>query len=858
MSESIPKGIKNSDLFILLVDDEADILELISEALKSFGPQIVTAANGHEALALIKKHSSKLALIVSDYTMPEMTGFELRSKMLSCGYQLPFIILSANIDKEQALKALELKISCFLEKPFEFENLQQSVEKHSQAQIAAIREEEDLLLGFIDDASGLIEQLEPLVLEIENNPNDSELINRLFGLVHTMKGASGFFQPPTLHKFIHKFEDLISKVKNHSLNVSADVISVFLKGIATIEQLIGELKTGQHLLTDLDQLLSIFTIVSSAESARSEDSIKKLAAAVTAKAKSIESKKDLRVSVELLDEFMQISGEMTVIKNMLDKVVRSIDRTIPGNKDVTLLNDLIGETHKINCSIQSNIIEIRKVTVKSITKPFFRTVRDLSVKLDKEVDFSVDGEDIRIDAAVGEVLSNSLIHMIRNSLDHGIEAPNIREQKQKARRGQLAVNIRIQGDDIIIEVSDDGAGISIERIKQKLLNNGLNKNVVDGFSEHEVMMQLFEPGFSTATEVTDVSGRGVGMDMVKKSIESMKGEIEIKSKIDFGTSFFIKIPAPRSVLILSSLVVKSADERVCIPQDNIIRILEVTPDFCAKHIWQIAGANMLNFADRIVPLLDLRTILTNEQNDLNGNHNIVVINTSQDVLFALIVDEILDLEDTVVKPLPSILKSLKVFAGVTFMGDGLVGLILSPDGVAQYHNIHNETRVRAKKVKSTKAQASAQNEVIVFQVDGSKSLYCIEQKQVYRFESWNPKEFQICGEQMIVAYRGRVMDLFWLSRLMELDGESSSSVIENKLDFVEQTESSENKNVLGIIIEKSGKNYGFIVRSIIDIRNIETEIIPCSLNQSGIKGRIIMGDDIVSLVDIQQLLDQCA
>jgi two-component system, chemotaxis family, sensor kinase CheA len=840
MSSELSKT--NKDLYILIVDDEKDLLQVVGKMVDAFGFQPLTATSGTEAIKLVEKFEKKIALILCDFNMPGTNGFELRTSLLEKWKQIPFVIISAYVSREDALKAVDLKISAFLPKPVDLNVLQACVIKESKERVLAIREEEDLLKGFIDEATGNIEALEPLVLELESHPNELELVNRIFGLVHTLKGASGYFQPLTLHRFVHKFEDLLSKIKSGAVPVTSDVISIILQSITILSKLVGELKSGEHLTTNLDELTAILNINN--KDLTKIISSSKQGTEPPSNAAAIEAKKDLRVSVDLLDEFMQISGEMTVARNMINKLVRSIEKTFPGNKDVSLLAELVDETHKINGAIQSKIVELRKMPIKSIIKSYPRLIRDLSTKLGKDVELCSQGDDLRVDTSVADVLSKSLIHMLRNSIDHGLETPEDRVKQNKPKKGKINIAARISGDDVIVEVSDDGRGILASKIKEKLLKNGMTKNQVEAMSEHRLLMQLFEPGFSTAVVVTEVSGRGVGMDVVKKSVESLKGEVSINTEPGKGTKFTLKIPTPRSVHIINSLVVKSGNERFCIPQDDILRILEIPKDQENKLINSLHGMRAIRLFEGLIPLIDFNEILGYDEKQKSDKLKIIVLKSSEGLTFAISVDEIMDVEDTVVKPLPLFLRGIEIFSGATFMGDGMIGLILSTEGLANKFHISSLNDKDTGPQEEEKRVSNKKQEIVLFSLENAPGLFAVPRAHISRFEQWDTNTLQFSGNRWVVPYRGQILQLVRLTELLNFKDPSAT--------FGEEQNGS---SILGLIVDDdNGHKVGLLVKSIVDICQIEGEFDDLIKDRRGMSGVLTLPDQTVTVLDVKNLI----
>ncbi len=430
--------------------------------------------------------------------------------------------------------------------------------------IAQIEERISLEQAFIEEANALVEEVEPLILSLEQNPGNVEALNIVFRNIHTIKGSSGFFDSNPIPEFLHCFEDVLSKMKSGKFPVSPAYVTVMLKALDVTRQMLDALRSHVQWEGSISEAIKMFDVEAEAaladspESAPAIDSGRDLARDLDETKAGMKTREAIQVPVQMLDEFMELSGEITVIRNMVNKLVRVIEKETPGNRNVSLLGELLDEMHKINSSVQGRLTELRKVPAGKILKPLPRAVRELSKSLGKQIELKLDGEGLRLDTAVAQVLGESLVHLVRNAMDHGIELPSDRLASGKSAKGCLEVLLREDGEEVFAVVRDDGWGIDTAKIKKQLLAGGkILESEVLGFSEVRLHSMIFEPGFSTAAQVTGISGRGVGLDMVKSSVEKLGGRIEIESKWKVGTSFTLRLPIPKSVLIVSSLLVQA-------------------------------------------------------------------------------------------------------------------------------------------------------------------------------------------------------------------------------------------------------------------------------------------------------------
>ncbi len=826
---------------IVFVDDDAESLDIFKHNATKLGIESTTFVDPNLAFEFITKNKSRILLIVSDYKMPTMNGFEFREHVTRVAPEIPFAILSGYVDREMALKGVEYKIDSFLEKPFKTLEFLSFLKKDGEPRIQTLKEDYEMLKGFTDDASNLLENIEEICLELENNHNNSDAIARIFGMVHTIKGSSGFFEPRDLHNFSHAFEDLLKDVQNGSRAVTPELVSIFLKGNDSLKIFVEEFKTGIYKIHNIPEMVKIFkglpeeiqeqTVASNESHPEASSGVKEQKAS------------ELRVSMTLLNEFMQTSGEMTVIRNMINKTVRSLEKQYQGDKEIGLLGELLDEMHKINSDVQSKITDIRRVPVSSLVKPLSRTVRDTARALKKDVDFVVEGEELRLDNSIAEVLTKSLVHMMRNSLDHGIESQEKRTQMGKNPKGKLLLRFSTQGENIVVDIQDDGAGINIEVIRAKVIEKGLRSAAAaQKMSQEELQYMIFDSGFSTAQQVTDFSGRGVGMSMVKDSVESMRGKIQIKSKQGEGSQFRLEIPIPKSVMITNCLFVSVAERAYAIPQDNILKVMEKN-QLAPSDYTSLEGAEVIRFNNSLIPLCSISKLMAIQ--DRAKHENLIVIMKTDESVFALRVESVLDIEDAVIKPLSfNILKNLDIYLGGTFLGDGSIGLVFNVEGVAKRIGIENHVYSDQKKNTDTSCSQEIveQRNVIVFDLQ-KPGQFCLEEKDILRIERIEPGLLQSCGESYVVPYRETVMTLIDLDQMIHPKIHASLIGQQNE------------RSLCTVIIQHKNQYVGIVVKDIIDLKTAFGSLEKNMKKQHGVSGCYVIDNQVVSLINLSDLLE---
>lgn len=825
---------------ILFIDDEISVIQPLAMEAEDQGFSAMISDTPEEAFQLLEEHHETIGLVFSDYRMGKTTGLEFRKKMMEKYKHIPFIIYSGFVNEEMLREAIDLKVSRFIDKPFKVENVKNVILEDAKDRMEMIEEKETLRGIFLEEATDLLEDLELEIMALESNPNP-DLINNIFRLVHTIKGGSGVLEWPDFTRTVHLYEDLLTKVKNGDMPISNEVVSVLLKGYDFVLNAINSLKDGEFIEIDVESWASLFAL----QGLSTKEEIQQDGTANTNQQASKKSEDEaIKVPTKILDEFMELSGEITVIRNTVNKLVSNLQKEFSGNSDLYLLAEYLDEMHKINSAMQSKITELRKVSLKSIFRTFPRTIRDLNQTLGKQIDLKVFGDEMRVDTKLAQVLRNSLIHVIRNSADHGIESAERRAESNKPKSGTINLRSIENGDEIIVEVEDDGGGINPDTIKNRAIEKNLYKpEVIEQMTAKQIFQIILEPGFSTAAHVTDISGRGVGMDMVKNSVESIGGKIDIDSQLGAGTKFSLKLPVPKSVMIIKSLLVRIGDRMFNIPQDNIIRLIKIEGDKRFEMIKRAQNCCLLDLNDALIQITDLTSTLSpqTEAIDMLDRKSIdIVLVKSEKLTFGIVVDEINDAEEIVVKKVPSQIMN-QIYTGATFMGDGSVGLILDVDGIAEHKNM-GEKAILEEKVRTTTADSDHSTiegrEYIIFSLP-HPGLFAFNLEEVYRLEEFETKDFITVSGQLSIIYRDQVTPLFIVHQ--NLGFESNSSLLER-----------DKQNI--IIIESSNRYYGLIIDRIKEIKTINEELDNDISDRKEIEGSLIHEDSVITVINVKEVL----
>ena len=779
--------VSDKALKILCVDDEPDLLEALSLTLGSIGFEVLTASGIEDGLAIIAREGDRLVGVVSDLAMPGGGGLELRRRLVELNSSLPFLVLSGNIDEASRANAASLNISTLLEKPFRGKHLVETVKRETQNRVDSIREDDELLQGFVAEARALVEEMEQLVLRLEET-RDAESLNRMFACAHTIKGASGYFRPDTLHRFTHRFEDYVQQVKSGTLPLDATSIGVSLRAIDTIQKLLEDLDTGLHRqgLVDLEYIFDFKAKASGADTAP---------AAQRAPESSANTKQnELRVSIDLLESFMERSGEVTVLRHMINKVLTALEPDNRDNANFTMLTTLLSEMHKANGQVQDQIADLRKVPLLQVLRPLGRVLRDLCANLSKSIRLEITGEDIRVDHKIAAALGNCLVHLLRNSADHGIEMPAQRVAAGKPDFGTVRLDASTLDGNFILRIRDDGRGIDAAVIRRKAIEKGLIADAAV-LTSSETLELIFHPGFSTAEQVSDVSGRGVGADMVRTTVLDLGGSITIESEVGRGTEFTIILPEPKSVLIAAALVVKVGGQNFAIPRDKLERVISIEVD--DRRLRKIGEADVLQEAKAVTPIVRMRNLFGLNVNESLNDRYLVCLQTSAGPL-AIEVDQVFEIEEIVIKRLGSWTGGHGLYNGATFLGDGRVSLVLDPEGIVRHLKLEARKVAAKSKVPVVKPEVAA--DWLLFKL-ADQSVYSIDSKMIDRVERVEPDAIQP-GRILTMIYQNTVLPVY-------------------SLDVNQASAKAARDPVTILVMQVEAKRFGLVVTEVLDLQPLD-------------------------------------
>ena len=715
------------------------------------------------------------------------------------------------------------------------------------------------LEAFLVESNESLSQIERDLVIFEQNPTDQELINRLYRNLHTLKGNCGFLGLDKLELIAHAGEHLLTPLRDFqgegetssqlSLN-RREITNVLLTIVDAIRAILITLEsTGSEGETDYTELIGVIgklqdfnqTQLEAAENT-SSDRLAAISQTVLTEdnpQSSITTDNFMRVDVERLNELMNLVGELVLCRNQILQLTNL-------QNDSSFL-ETAQRLDVITTDLQEGLRKTRMQPIATVWSKFTRVVRDLCVSLGKQVSLEIEGEDTELDKTVIETIADPLTHLIRNCIDHGIETPDVRQEIGKPEAGKVFLRAFHESGSVKIQIADDGAGIDIEALKVKAVElNLISADQASTLREQEALNLIFAPGLSTAKQVTNLSGRGVGMDVVRTNINQIDGTIEVSSKPNKGTVFTIEIPL--TLAIARTLIVTTGGDRYAIPQMNLLELIRLEGEQAVKGVEMIHGSPVYRLRGQLIPLIYLNQQLELEEaencsNDRSDDTLNIVVLQARDYPFGLVVDAINDIQEIVVKPLGKQIQEVSCFAGATIMGDGLVALILDIQGLAHKAHVISEDKEVDLSTESNLAvnENEENSQMLLLQALDNRRMG-ISLSRVARLENFSPKTVEKIGKRMVLQYRDRLLDLIDFSTFPDV--ENADSIPDSK-----------DEELLQVVVVNigEGKLVGLIVGNIIDI--VDQRItVKSDSDQEGIEYAAVIQDEVTEIIDIQALI----
>ena len=731
---------------------------------------------------------------------------------------------------------------------------------------------DDLVAEFLTETTESLSELDLAVVRLERAPDDQPTLSLIFRLMHTIKGTCGFLGLPRLERVAHASETVLDRLRNGGLSVSGDGIGLILSAVDRIRLIVDTIsRTGAEpdgndgeLIAELIALAEGRAPVPAA-SGHAPASIplptptlapdplprdqgpqpgEPAASAPSGAPAAVDHAAEpgaargqtIRVSVDVLETLMTLVSELVLTRNQFLQQLRS-----SGNSELT---GPVQRLSHLTTELQEGVMKTRMQPIGNVWNILPRQVRDLAHDLGKRVDLVMHGAETELDRQVLELIKDPLTHMIRNSADHGLEKPEERQRAGKPPTGTITLSARHEGGHVVIEIEDDGRGIDVRRIADKAIAQGLSTRAqIDLMSDDEIRRFIFQPGFSTAAAVTSVSGRGVGMDVVKTNIEQIGGLIELHSVFGQGSRFLIKIPL--TLAIVSALIVGVAGERFAIPQASVIEV--VLPGTQSDtRMETIDGSAVLRLRDRLLPLIRLSTLLQLPDEPPGGvagvRTDMVAVIGIGSTQLGLIVDGVFDTEEIVVKPVADVLRHIPLFGGNTILEDGAVIMILDPTGIARHAGLDAARKDTARPAAEEDGTADQRLDMLLVRA-GLGAPKALPLSLISRLETFANDRLEASGGRVVVQYRDDLMPIVPL---------------DETVDMPHLALHGDRKAVHPVLVfDNGGKPVGVMVEEILDVVNT-TLHVEFGTDRPGVLGAAVIAGRATDIIDAAFWLTRAA
>lgn len=686
---------------------------------------------------------------------------------------------------------------------------------------------DDLLKGFLAESAENLAQLDQDLVELERDPSNAPLLNSIFRAIHTIKGTCGFLCLPRLENVSHTAESVLEHLRGGTLAVDAAVISDILRTIDVIKVILAGLEAAgveppgddSLLIALLEQWLgpeAQAAAVAHAQSGPSPQAAVRVPAAAQAPGEhSTSANHSLRVNITLLDTLMNLAGELVLSRNQLLEMA-SRDEDSPFAAPVQQLS-------RVTAELQSAIMKTRMQPVGSAWGKLPRIVRDIARTTGKKIELDMKGANTELDRQLVQALQDPLTHMVRNSADHGIESPEARRTRGKPAVGRIVLSAYHEAGHVIVEIIDDGKGLDVAEVRRIAIDRGLvRREAAEVMSDCEVLNFVFEPGFSTAESVTHISGRGVGMDVVRSNIERVGGAVELHSVAGKGCT--VRIRLPLTLAIVSSLIVSARGELFAFPQASVLELIRLTEKQLSRFD-RLHNVRLYRLRDELLPIVDLADALKLE-GDPSADVSTLVICQAGAARFGIIVDDVDDTQEIVVKPVGRLIRAVGCYAGCTILGDGRVVMIVDPAALAARSGTQMATAAEAP-ASLPEAPAAATDSLLLFGV-GNEAVNAVSLSQVTRLEEIPSDRIEYAGGIPVVQYRGGLLPLVPASSAVTFTAGHCNSVI---------------------VFNEGNASFGMAVT---DIRDIVDEIVNLELvsTRPGILGTAVIAGAATEVLDV--------
>ncbi len=723
---------------------------------------------------------------------------------------------------------------------------------------------DEILTEFALEAREILDQLDSDFVLLEASPTDKKLIGNIFRGLHTLKGSSGFFSFKRLEKISHAGESLLGKIRDGQLSLDIhksnvllqmiDVLRTIIEGIeksktepagedALLISAIGNLARGndqivndnasEPLVADVIQPMPD-VVINSADLSDTEvgTNLSNIDHVNTPSApESQENNTPVRINLDTLDKLMNLASEMVLARNRL--------LPFADNSADLQFTNTVHSIDLLTLELQERMMKMRMQSISHVWSKFPRLIRDAANQTNKKVTLIQNGADTEIDRSLLDAIRDPLMHIIRNSVDHSIEEPDVRIRKGKSDTGQIILNASHQNGMILIEVSDDGAGINLELIKRRAIERKLiSPEIAAQLSKSELIDLIFQPGFSTKEAVSNLSGRGVGMDVVKTNITNIGGTIDITSEPDMGTQIQLKIPL--TLAIIPALFITCADQVFAIPENRIIELVKLSPTSQADEFQNFHGIPVFKLRNQLLPLIYLDKVLELKATTSTLDDDIyIVLLQSGSTYFGLAVASVDNIQDIVVKPLGGTLNDIPYFAGATIMGNGRVSLILDIDNIALHSGFSKQDLSTLNKEKQLDTNPPIEMMgILVFEIAGLERM-AIPLDRLRHIDILDLEQTQMQGDKEVIYLN---KELFYVIQLNQF------------VNGADTQHFSKSKHVPALTCVSNQRLYSLVVEHVVEIIQVPKQLIESATPQKGIEGYAIWNDQVINILDLDEIL----
>ena len=720
----------------------------------------------------------------------------------------------------------------------------------------------EIVHEFLIESHENLDELDRDLVALEQDPDSAELLGRIFRTIHTIKGTCGFLGFSKLERVTHAGENLLSRLRDGELRLVPDITTGLLRLVDAVRQILGHIEVdGGEGDEEFRVLIECLVALQQAQDAiQVDDDCQASLLAEPDSCSGVQGKQSaqvqeerptesdappidprssqlsdgsIRVDVGLLDKLMNQVGELVLARNQILQFTSSL-------QDASFLSTS-QRLNLITTELQEGVMKTRMQPIGNVWAKFPRVVRDLAHQCGKQVHIEMEGRETELDKTIIEAIKDPLTHLVRNAVDHGLEPPEQRKAAGKPETGRLLFRAFHEGGQVNIEVIDDGAGLNLPKIRQRAIDRGIiTSEQSTRMSDRDAAMLIFSPGFSTAAQITNVSGRGVGMDVVKSNVEKIGGTVDIVSEPGKGS--IVKLKIPLTLAIIPALIVTCAGDRFAIPQVSLLELVRLEGDAAQNGIERLNGALVYRLRGQLLPIIYLKEELgidsSADTGATDGVVNIVVLQADGQQ-FGLVVDAINDTEEIVVKPLGAQLKTIPTYAGATIMGDGTVALIIDVLSTAQQACILARGRDSRLSSQSESAeQRSSDHQSLLILAVGDRRV-AIPTSLVARLEEISPSDIENADGQQMIQYRGQILPLI---RMADVLGVTSAADPERPLQLV--------------IYREGEQSVGLVVDRIADIVESSLDIQRTSPSQEIIAAAVIQ-QRVTELLDLPAIIRQC-